>query len=280
MFTNAAVFNKYSFLTFFHTKDVLEKFNKNIVYKEDKKQLILDVGCGSGNVTTDVLLPAIPVRNFKIVGIDISESMIDFSNAHKSDWRLSFRILDISEKNEDKLKSVFTEEELTSGFDVVYSFATLHWPTDYKQAFKNIYDLLRPGGQILVWFFGFCNFTDNWEAVKRKEKWRPYIGMQPPLTFRFHDSEDVVGDVSKLIKSIGFHDVTVECQRLNYILEDKSHDYRGTLEFLAPWQEMIPKELRTEYLDDTYSAFKELTKNPDDFKFDRIVVVASKPCQA
>ncbi|XP_011706064.1 PREDICTED: uncharacterized protein LOC105461267, partial [Wasmannia auropunctata] len=56
------------------------------------------VGCGPGDITKEILLPAIG-SNAQLIGTDISESMIKYANETFSDKRLQYEVLDIGTKN-------------------------------------------------------------------------------------------------------------------------------------------------------------------------------------
>lgn len=96
---------------------------------------ILDLGCGDG-VLTAKLAQVVPGGS--VLGIDSSQNMIAAAEALAGE-RLQFKRLDINELNFD------------SGFELVFSNATLHWVKDHRRLLNNVYKALRPGG--------FCRFN-------------------------------------------------------------------------------------------------------------------------
>lgn len=99
------------------TKLVLEEYAPLI--KWNGYDTVMDAGCGTGDVTIDFLLPEMPVGYTKLVGTDISESMIRFAKeAYQHLQRVSFERLDISGAVDSKFLSYF---------DHVTSFFCLHW---------------------------------------------------------------------------------------------------------------------------------------------------------
>ncbi|XP_012064326.1 PREDICTED: uncharacterized protein LOC105627658 [Atta cephalotes] len=119
----------------FAITDEFNEYLKNISGK------CIDIGCGPGDVTKDIILPALD-PNAIVIGTDISENMIDFAKkTYIKEKRLEFDVLDIQTKN---LPTKYVSE-----FDLVLSFHALHWCNDIKQAFENIYRMLRPNGIML-----------------------------------------------------------------------------------------------------------------------------------
>ncbi|CAL1678262.1 unnamed protein product [Lasius platythorax] len=124
------------------------KRNVSLVINEFAKELknisgkCMDVGCGPGDVTRDVLLP---VLNSKatIIGTDIMENVVEYANKTYNDKeRLKFEMLDIQTKK--------LPEKYISKFDHIFSFHALHWCYDIRQTFENIYCMLRPDKTMLI----------------------------------------------------------------------------------------------------------------------------------
>ena len=89
-------------------------------------EAILDVGCGDGTLTQQIL-----ERGATVVGIDNSLSMIGAARARGLDARVM-----------DAAQLRFSE-----AFDAVFSNATLHWVLDKERAARAIWFALKPGGR-------------------------------------------------------------------------------------------------------------------------------------
>ncbi|KAI4463017.1 methyltransferase [Holotrichia oblita] len=98
---------------------VLKHYAKLVKWKYDVEERVLDVGCGDGNVTADILLPFLPENVEKIVGIDISNEMVEFANKYHSNEKVKFIQGDISAKE--------LIDEVDEEFDHIFSFFCLHW---------------------------------------------------------------------------------------------------------------------------------------------------------
>jgi trans-aconitate 2-methyltransferase len=95
---------------------------------------IIDLGCGTGELT-EMISQRLP--DASIEGIDSSESMIEQANPRSTD-RLTFRLQDI-----------MNIEDYT-GYDLIFSNATLHWIEDNEKFLSNILSQMKPGAQIAV----------------------------------------------------------------------------------------------------------------------------------
>ena len=106
------------------------------------QERILDLGCGSGELTAKINELA-----GSVVGMDKSPEMI--ARAKEQFPSCDFEVGDVSDFKFNK------------PFDAVFSNATLHWVLDYKKAIANMYSNLADGGRMVVEFGG----KDNVKAI-------------------------------------------------------------------------------------------------------------------
>jgi trans-aconitate methyltransferase len=118
-------------------------------------EYILDLGCGTGQLTQQIANSGAEVR-----GIDLSEALID--RARNNYPHLQFSVEDARDFNCDR------------SFDAVFSNATLHWVKPPEAAIESIYRCLKPGGRFVAEFGGKGNvkaivnalalFVDEWDG--------------------------------------------------------------------------------------------------------------------
>ncbi len=106
---------------------------------------ILDVGCGSGQLTSEVAQ-----CGAEVTGIDASPEMI--ATARKNFPRMRFEVADA------------TALPFANEFDAVLSNAALHWIRDQSAAIASIARALKPGGRFVFEMGGQRNLRQTMAA--------------------------------------------------------------------------------------------------------------------
>lgn len=95
---------------------------------------VLDLGCGFG----EHCMRCIRQGAEKVVGIDISEKMLEVARKENSDARITYQNIPMEEI-----------ADLNETFDIVVSSLAFHYVEDFSGVVRNIYDLLEPGGNFI-----------------------------------------------------------------------------------------------------------------------------------
>lgn len=111
----------------------------------------LDIGCGPGTITEDILK-----ISEKVSGIDISEDMIntaleEFSEPQYKN-RVSFEVGDA-----ENLK--YPDET----FDIVFCIGVLRYTSSWEKALQEIHRVLKPNGIFVATFF--YRFSPHWFSI-------------------------------------------------------------------------------------------------------------------
>ncbi|RWS18945.1 phosphomethylethanolamine N-methyltransferase-like protein [Leptotrombidium deliense] len=109
-------------------------------HKDAKFKIVLDIGCGSGNLTKHFY------ENFdceEIIAFDKNEMMIEFSRQQNKIENIRFEIANLADQS-DKIRR---DIKLSENADLIYSIYCLHWLKDKQNAVKNIHNLLNKGKQ-------------------------------------------------------------------------------------------------------------------------------------
>ena len=205
---------------------------------------ILDIGCGDGKITARL---AGLVPQGKVVGIDLSSEMIEFAARKyppKEHRNLSFQVVDAS-------RLPFCEE-----FDLVVSFACLHWIKDHLSVLRGIRQGLVPGGRILLQCGGKGNaagLLDLAEDLLLEEKWAEYFqGFQFP--YNFYGPEEYGAWLNKA----GFEDGSVRL-----VPKAMVHQGQAALEGIIrttwmPYTDRLPESLRPDFVREIARRYLEL----------------------
>jgi trans-aconitate methyltransferase len=108
---------------------------------------ILDVGCGTGHLTSQIA-----EAGAEVLGIDRSAEMI--RQAKEKHPTLRFEVMDATQIN------------VPETYAAVFSNATLHWIREPERVITGIAKALRPGGRFVAEFGGHGNTAGFMEAMR------------------------------------------------------------------------------------------------------------------
>jgi trans-aconitate methyltransferase len=140
---------------------------------------ILDLGCGSGQLTAKIA-----EAGARVIGIDLSPDMIAQARANYPEDRAAIRPGKIEFAIGDA-----TSFELAEPVDAVFSNAVLHWVKDAAGAVARVWEALKPGGRFVLEMGGKGNTRTLLSAVKEvaelKNPWfYPSVGEYSALLER------------------------------------------------------------------------------------------------
>jgi len=101
-------------------------------------ELVLDVGCGTGRLTAE-LLQRLP--RGRAVGVDLSENMLATAGRHLQPAfpsRITF------------LRADAAALPFAGVADAIFSTATFHWVRDHDRLFASLFTALKPGGRLVA----------------------------------------------------------------------------------------------------------------------------------
>ena len=103
---------------------VLSEYINSVSWKTGDR--VLDLGCGPGSVTAQVLMPRLPEDFGLLVGADLSANMIQYATEKYTHPKLRFTQFDL-------VKDIGNTSQLRpSGFDKIFSFFCLHCIPDQR----------------------------------------------------------------------------------------------------------------------------------------------------
>lgn len=228
---------------------------------------VLDIGCGDGKVTARL---ASLVPDGEAVGIDLSRDMIAHARERHSRENHSNLLFEVR----DALQLDYQEE-----FDLVVSFACLHWIRDHSTVLKGILRALKPGGLLLCQCGGRGNAEEILAAtddLTRSDKWSCYFqGFSSP--YNFYGPEEYRTWLSE---------AGLEARQVGLIPKDMVHPGReGLIGFLSatwlPYTDRLPPNLRSEFIGEVAGSYLELhpldSNGRSHVKMVRLQVEAGRP---
>lgn len=195
-------------------KQVLDEFAHMLQWREDGQDSVLDIGCGTGDVTIDYILPLMPNNYSRLVGADLSEQMIGYARETYETEKISFEKLDIG----IGIDAMSTEME---PFDHITSFYCLHWVQNQKLATKNIYRLLRPTGDCLVAFLASNPIYEIYKLLAQNVKWRKYMQNLNRFISPYQYADNPVEECEKILYMAGFRDYSVTLKNKKFYYREE-----------------------------------------------------------
>lgn len=224
---------------------------------------ILDLGCGDGIITAQLAMEH-PER--QVLGVDLSQKMIDFANQSFS----SIQNLRFHQENAETIT-------FTNKFDGIVSFNTFHRLNNPKLALLRIFDALIPGGHLAAVFpaIGSKILTTSIAAVDSRKQWKDYF--KNPDRKNYSNSEETY---STYLKDIGF-----VIERVKIIWEDEIFENRtaffNILKASYNQKDNIPKEKQDDFFNEVLDEYLKFMPLDHDgrlhFYFNRMEIIAYKP---
>ncbi len=209
---------------------------------------ILDIGCGDGKVTS-ALAALVPTG--QVLGIDSSESMVAF--AHQRFPPIHYPNLQFRWGNATHLA-------YRCEFDLVVSFASLHWVSDHLAVLSGIKRSLTPGGRMVLQFGGKGNaamISDVANELTTNSRWKSYFKNFTYPWF-FYSVEDYCGFIER---------TGLSAKRIELVPKDMVQDGRSALTgwlrtVFLPYTERLPDALHEDFLGEITNAYVE--RQPSD----------------
>lgn len=133
--------------------------------KLENPQMIVDLGCGDGNLTK-TLLDHWPQS--EVLGLDSSPEMIKEAKKHSIDEHLSFKLADLTQWGSDYL------------FDLIISNAVFQWIADHKILFTRLISFLKPKSIFAFQIPG--NFDQSTHTILGElcidDRWKTKLGQR------------------------------------------------------------------------------------------------------
>ena len=182
------------------SKKVLKRMNENHAHvtewgisKMDLRpdDVILDVGCGGG-----MAISKMAKSGAEIYGVDYSETAVKEASKLNKDL-IENKQVNISRADVSEL--AFANDTFT----IVTAFETIYFWPDWRENFKEILRVLKPGGK-------FCVVLEIMKNAENNEEMRKKIDMRVPKD----------GEVAQIMGEAGFKDIKAYDQ-----------EYKSTMEY-------------------------------------------------
>lgn len=185
---------------------------------------ILDLGCGSGQLTAKINELA-----KEVIGMDNSPEMIADARSKFPD--IEFQVADASNFRFDQK------------FDSIFSNATLHWVKDHRAAIKCMFENLKPNGKIVLEFGGKGNIQTIVNQLRISLRSRGYVAQSHLNLWYF----PTIGEYATELESAGFRVLSAEHYDRPTELADATS---GIKDWLSMFAESFFKRVDLEHIEE------------------------------
>ncbi|XP_037052031.1 juvenile hormone acid O-methyltransferase-like [Bradysia coprophila] len=191
-------------------------------------------------------------------GCDLSAEMVNYARNKHSQPKMSFEQFDLSIDRE--LQSTMKGMD----FDHITSFYCLMWIHDQQIAARNLYKLLKPGGDMLVVFLAQHPMYDYYKKQSFDDRWSEYMDDADEYISPYQYSNDPAADFRNHLTDAGFRECRVEAREKCYVFNGVEIA-RNILRSVNPFIDRIPIQNQETYLEDLLQNFVQNHVVRDDF---------------
>ena len=230
-----------------------ERVIQGLDLKEETK--ILDIGCGCGATTLEI---AKIVNQGEVIGVDISEPMLERATQTASDMALT----NISYQ----VKDVQVDEMPNKYFDIAFSRFGVMFFEDPFEAFKNINHSLKDNGQLsfVCWQHASLNPWQSLSIQVIKEFLDlPAPPPKSPGPFAFEDKSYI----EEILNASGFRDIEIKDNQEDIVMfsgksiREACEDYLTINPVVTEMLKNSPSEIREEILEALIGKFSDYHKD-------------------
>ncbi|MBL6900495.1 MAG: methyltransferase domain-containing protein [SAR86 cluster bacterium] len=219
------------------------------------EEKILDIGCGCGATTLEI---AKAVTQGEVIGVDISEPMLERATKTASDMMLN--------NTSFQVKDVQVDEMPRSYFDIAFSRFGVMFFEDPFEAFKNINHSLKDNGQLsfVCWQHASLNPWQSLSIQVIKEFLDlPAPAPKSPGPFAFEDKSYI----NEILTESGFRDIEIKDNQEDIVMfsgksiREACEDYLTINPVVTEMLKNSPTELREEILEALIGKFSDFHNN-------------------
>ncbi|XP_037041110.1 uncharacterized protein LOC119077868 isoform X2 [Bradysia coprophila] len=262
----AKAYNETNCLQRQDAEDTLNEFASKVKWLTEGGDSVLHIGSRSGDVLFDYIFPLLPKNFSRLVGIDKSEEMISYAVENYRHPKLFFDRADIINADDvNRLLNQFGQ------FDHITTLCSLHWVMNQELAFKNIFNLLAPHGDILITMCERHPLYEHYRDMMAMDKWRDYREQMKLSMSPYFGASDPVKMLKAILEKAGFKYVHVELKER--LVRYEKQVFIDATSLSAPILSHLPQSLRREFLSIYERKVMHMSQNTNKTRNNHIITV-------
>ncbi|GFS99569.1 methyltranfer_dom domain-containing protein [Trichonephila clavipes] len=209
------------------------------------KKIVMDVGCGSGNTSCAWFL-SLFLQVKRLIAIDKSEEMIKLAKVLNPHPKIEYMVADIADES--------SLECWEGTIHKVISTWCFQFIADKRKAFRNVYNLLKPGGEAAILFEVDSPYHQCYRCIIERPKWSHIFksrSLEYPQIYS-ENSSDVY--YKRLLQELGFTVVLCKKKQKTFAFSS-DEDCIGFLLSVFSLYKMVPDECMEEFRNDLLESF-------------------------
>lgn len=226
------------------TYKLTKKFAPLMKWSGTGQDTVMDLGCGPGHVLTGIFLPSMAGKYGTVHGVDNSKAMVDYCRKKYAHLKnLVFHTLNLMDRA-NVLKEIGQVDHCVSSY-------TLHNINDQLGCFQNIYDYLKPGGDMFVIVLSKNPLFNAYLEMEASPKWGQYLTGLSQHATPFQNAPDARQRMEDVVRKAGFQSVVVD-QTRHPLVYKSVEEYKVFLKSVLPLIKNIPTDMVDDLLNDLY----------------------------
>ena len=178
-------------------------------FKNYDNKTVLEVGCGIGTAAQSFI-----EHGAIYTGIDLSDKSVELANKRLTVFNLKGTIY---KSNIEELNNVNDTQ-----FDLIYSFGVLHHTPNIEKSIKNIYNMLKPGGEFKLMLYA-KNSWKYFEIIEGLDQYEAQSGVPIANVYTDEEVHELLKDFNN-IKIVQAHIFPYKIEQYkNYEYEKKDY---------------------------------------------------------
>ncbi|XP_071056583.1 juvenile hormone acid O-methyltransferase-like [Onthophagus taurus] len=240
-----------------HIEKIINCYSTLLNWNQNEN--ILEVGCGDGSITIEVLVDLISknVSNFNYLATDLLQPMINLATNDYFHERVQFKQADILDE-----KLWLNNKECFMKIFSILCLMVVPNPTIWV---KNIYNVLKQNGQIVLILISTSPMIKQHISLSQQEKWSKY----QKSNFFLSDyllSDNPTSWINQHLRNGGFKDI----EQYEIVYDTTLKDFKSTYQFVKAFtslNENIPEELKGEYLNEMCANIEKEVLNDEKYSY-------------
>ncbi|GIX88237.1 methyltransf_25 domain-containing protein [Caerostris darwini] len=222
---------------------LLRKLKSYPQWKDLSGEVVMDIGCGDGSESTKCILQLFP-RVEKIIAIDKLRRVIAAAKRENAHPQIEYHVANITKK--------LTLMTWYNKISKIISFHCFEF-VKLKEAFRNVFFLLKPGGEGVIVLMTSNAFRDAYDEMLENPMWRRYLKNRKGPSAGFANYVTHF-ECQALAQEVGLSVRFCQARENTACFENDQEIKGGVENFIRGYSRYLPEDLKQSFTEEYTSA--------------------------